>query len=209
MSDENSSNSPRASVGSDWWPEHLSPPGLSLAPAEGMGWGGGWGGDDVACDPFDGRFLTPIDDVCAPLTFAQPVAAEGGAAEGGGVPALAARAGVPAPARRGGPGRKQKYQGHSLLGHQRYPCKEPGCYFSTEKKYRLTDHQRTHSNERPFACPLSSCRWTAKTKSSIAAHSKTHDGDAGKKFSCSNLACQYKAVQSCDLKRHQKTCKRR
>ncbi|CDW71344.1 UNKNOWN [Stylonychia lemnae] len=53
-------------------------------------------------------------------------------------------------------------------------CTFDNCNIVCQKWGNLFDHLRTHSNERPFKCPVEFCRKAFTQKSNLEKHIKTH-----------------------------------
>ena len=95
-------------------------------------------------------------------------------------------------------------QSNSTL-HKRFRCKT--CDYVTDKKYHLTQHQKTHQGpgerEKPFRCKT--CDYATDRKGNLTIHQKTHlgPGERDKPFRCEH--CDYATDQKSKLTRHQKT----
>ena len=73
-------------------------------------------------------------------------------------------------------------------GQKDYHCNL--CDFSTSYKSVLTDHIRSHLNERPFKCPEIHCGASFTNSSHLKRHQITH------KLVCSVAVCPFKKVTS-------------
>merc|ERR1712096_471811 len=74
------------------------------------------------------------------------------------------------------------------------------CDYKCGYKHRLTQHEQTHTGEKPFKCPH--CKYAAKQKGNLRNHIRVvHDGI--KKYQCSH--CDYKSGYKQDMKQHEQT----
>ncbi|CAK8679194.1 unnamed protein product [Clavelina lepadiformis] len=65
-------------------------------------------------------------------------------------------------------------------------------------KYKLVNHIRVHTREKPFACPVCSKRF-GRTEN-LKIHIRTHTGE--KPFKCKYLGCDRRFANSSDRKKH-------
>ncbi|CAK7909800.1 transcription factor IIIA [[Candida] anglica] len=77
------------------------------------------------------------------------------------------------------------------------------CGKSYAKPSLLAQHQRTHSNERPFKCPHEGCEKSFFRKSHLQAHELSHQSEESKPFTCS--VCGKGVNSKQHLKRHEIT----
>ena len=76
------------------------------------------------------------------------------------------------------------------------PFKCQLCSYRSRDSSQLTVHLRTHTNDRPFACPFEPCTTAFKTNSDLKRHLKLHI--------CSR--CDFKSGSQLELKNHQISC---
>jgi len=51
-----------------------------------------------------------------------------------------------------------------------YPCPYEGCEIRSPTPHRLQEHERTHTGERPYECPVANCGWAFAKRSTIKKH---------------------------------------
>jgi len=81
------------------------------------------------------------------------------------------------------------------------PCTYPGCVKTFNRRARLTDHLRSHTNDRTHTCPYPGCDKTYLVKKDLAQHIKgshTHE----KKYRCEEEGCGKSFVTATRLRRH-------
>lgn len=81
-------------------------------------------------------------------------------------------------------------------GEKPFECSTCGRWF--RMKDSLVSHQRVHTTEKPFKCP--SCTKFFKSPSTLRAHKRTHTGE--RPYACE--MCDYSSAKSSNLKRHQR-----
>jgi len=67
-----------------------------------------------------------------------------------------------------------------------FPCRFDRCRKVFDAPYKLDNHFRTHTDERPYECSLEKCNRTFKWRSSLAQHQRQHiknDGAISEDFS--------------------------
>lgn len=84
---------------------------------------------------------------------------------------------------------------------KRYLCAVEGCDKAYNRPALLRQHERTHSNERPFTCD--ECPKSFMRKSHLQAHTLTHRADNEKPFQCK--ICGKGAHSPQLLRRHELT----
>ncbi|VDM41557.1 unnamed protein product [Toxocara canis] len=67
-----------------------------------------------------------------------------------------------------------------------------------QAKYKLINHIRVHTGERPFPCNM--CEKVFARSENLKIHQRTHTGD--KPFSCTHPGCDRKFANSSDRKKH-------
>ncbi|EZA60198.1 Pair-rule protein odd-paired [Ooceraea biroi] len=77
-------------------------------------------------------------------------------------------------------------------------CPRNGRAFKA--KYKLVNHIRVHTGEKPFACPYTSCGKVFARSENLKIHKRTHTGE--KPFKCEYDGCERRFANSSDRKKH-------
>nr|BAE94125.1 zinc finger protein Nv-ZicA [Nematostella vectensis] len=77
-------------------------------------------------------------------------------------------------------------------------CDRAGKPFKA--KYKLVNHIRVHTGEKPFVCPFSSCNKLFARSENLKIHKRTHTGE--KPFECEFKGCNRRFANSSDRKKH-------
>ncbi|XP_069493108.1 zinc finger protein ZIC 5 [Ambystoma mexicanum] len=77
-------------------------------------------------------------------------------------------------------------------------CPREGKPFKA--KYKLINHIRVHTGEKPFPCPFPACGKVFARSENLKIHKRTHTGE--KPFQCEFDGCDRKFANSSDRKKH-------
>lgn len=87
-------------------------------------------------------------------------------------------------------------------GRKILPCPYQGCAKSFNRQARLTEHIRSHTNERPFTCPEKNCDKAFLRDSHLKHHIKSaHTNE--RDYSCTWANCGKKFATGTRLRRHE------
>ena len=88
-------------------------------------------------------------------------------------------------------------------GHSSHICMWNECHRGGKPfkaKYKLINHIRVHTGEKPFSCPFANCGKTFARSENLKIHKRTHTGE--KPFVCEFPGCNRRFANSSDRKKH-------
>ncbi|XP_032689508.1 zinc finger protein ZIC 4-like isoform X1 [Odontomachus brunneus] len=98
---------------------------------------------------------------------------------------------------------------HLTVDHVGGPeCTTHACYWqgcsrngrAFKAKYKLVNHIRVHTGEKPFPCPYNGCGKVFARSENLKIHKRTHTGE--KPFKCEYNGCDRRFANSSDRKKH-------
>uniref|UniRef100_A0A4W5N0Q0 Zinc finger protein ZIC 5 n=1 Tax=Hucho hucho TaxID=62062 RepID=A0A4W5N0Q0_9TELE len=87
--------------------------------------------------------------------------------------------------------------------HSEYVCYWENCPRDRKPfkaKYKLVNHVRVHTGEKPFPCPFHGCEKVFARSENLKIHKRTHTGE--KPFKCEFEGCNRRFANSSDRKKH-------
>ncbi|XP_061581597.1 zic family member 6 [Cololabis saira] len=87
--------------------------------------------------------------------------------------------------------------------HSEYVCHWENCARERKPfkaKYKLVNHVRVHTGEKPFPCPFHGCEKVFARSENLKIHKRTHTGE--KPFKCEFEGCNRRFANSSDRKKH-------
>ncbi|XP_032410376.1 zic family member 6 [Xiphophorus hellerii] len=87
--------------------------------------------------------------------------------------------------------------------HSEYICHWENCARDRKPfkaKYKLVNHVRVHTGEKPFPCPFHGCEKVFARSENLKIHKRTHTGE--KPFKCEFEGCNRRFANSSDRKKH-------
>ena len=87
-------------------------------------------------------------------------------------------------------------------GEKPFPCPFPGCGKLFARSENLKIHKRTHTGERPFVCEFSGCGRRFANSSDRKKHSHVHTSD--KPYTCRVSTCNKSYTHPSSLRKHVK-----
>ena len=118
------------------------------------------------------------------------------------------------PSSKGKPCGKQFFRMHDVVTHlsedhvggpevTTHICLWKGCVrngLPFKAKYKLINHIRVHTGEKPFPCPFPGCGKLFARSENLKIHKRTHTGE--KPFMCEFPGCDRRFANSSDRKKH-------
>ena len=118
------------------------------------------------------------------------------------------------PNAKGKPCGKQFFRMHDVVTHlsedhvggpeiTTHVCLWKGCVrngLPFKAKYKLINHIRVHTGEKPFPCPFPGCGKLFARSENLKIHKRTHTGE--KPFMCEYPGCDRRFANSSDRKKH-------
>ena len=118
------------------------------------------------------------------------------------------------PGSKGKPCGRQFFRMHDVVAHlsedhvggpesTTHVCFWKGCPRSGlpfKAKYKLINHIRVHTGEKPFSCPFPGCGKLFARSENLKIHKRTHTGE--KPFMCEYPGCDRRFANSSDRKKH-------
>ena len=81
-----------------------------------------------------------------------------------------------------------------------FACTVPGCSYTATKARYVTEHLKVHTGEKPHRCTVPGCGYAASGSGHLLRHMRTHTGD--KPYRCKHPGCDYASSQPTHLRAH-------
>eukprot|EP01043_Picozoa_sp_COSAG02_P031751 COSAG02_NODE_2086_length_9880_cov_35.550250_1_plen_1029_part_00 len=81
-----------------------------------------------------------------------------------------------------------------------FACTVPGCTYTATKARYVTEHMKVHTGEKPHRCTVPGCGYAASGSGHLLRHMRTHTGD--KPYQCKHPGCGYASSQPTHLRAH-------